>query len=117
MTALTIQDALSMLKSGAQIVIPNIPFEHSMEVKAFLIRTLEEHERVMKDAQWRPIETAPKDSNNLLAYDEDSVVHMVSWSMGEHGYMDFYSSEGWKPRLKGWKPLPAIDAQITKEQA
>jgi hypothetical protein len=53
---------------------------------------------------WQPIETAPKDGTDVLAWDGDSV-SLVWWSVGakKWAWGDFYLDA---PAPTHWMPLP-----------
>ena len=68
------------------------------------------------EANWSPIETAPRDQTAILAAHEKSKVRAVSWreEVGSPRYVRYAGDDGWYPTH--WAPLPAApDTQEGKE--
>ena len=66
-------------------------------------------------ADWRPMSEAPKDFSDFIAYDSAGGMHIVSYSMGAGGEMDFYCNSGYRPKLIGWiPPLPVRKLEEAK---
>jgi hypothetical protein len=106
---------------------------------AAILALLDEMAELRKDAEWRPIETAPKDGTLLICwvsavcygetdegqqYQQDvSQVDFCSWRNGppdlpEHGYFDPCCGQiGDSQDVTHWKPLPAPPDSAAKGES
>lgn len=57
----------------------------------------------MSDSSWQPIDTAPKDGTDILAYLGKGRVGVVCWWDSPPGWYSMKSAE----QPTHWKPLPA----------
>ena len=75
----------------------------------------DEIERLQALTKWQPIETAPKDGTEILAYNRYGRM-IVAWDDHDKWWVvraegeDVYGVDGWLiinvERIDGWKPLP-----------
>lgn len=92
--------AMRALEANA---LPNVD-----ELVQLLQWSADEILRLVRDEQWRPIDTAPKDEYVLLAFDQlpyPVVGNHECWS---------YKGGGWK--ATHWKPAPKLPRTLALDQ-
>jgi len=103
-----LEDCFGILGSG------NVSFKESIHLTAKLV--LQAAEKV----RWQPIETAPKDSTDILVFVETAsvpIVHIARWEVGDEnfgvGWWSYTHNSVGQEMLTGfkypthWMPLPA----------
>lgn len=113
-----IQDALNVLNSEDPVVCSPLGPIFNSELRAFLIRTLEEHERMRKDAasvKYIPVDSKLRDSNFRHPNDNEPRTDACLKALDDRGDNEGQGLDGyWKWGFAAGFNA-AIDAQITKE--